>query len=149
MNRLFEIQTIKTRIGDKHNPKGDAVKNIYAYKEMDCICCPICYSIFKCSSLSDSKYAKQSDKSKWIVNMIIHYRHEHTKWDTQWKSYSEVRYISEKRSIKEITIRQIIRKCTNYLVENNIYSSDFNFLQLEEKTMILARNMLDNIKMAA
>lgn len=111
--------------------------------------CPLCdtYNI-------ESEYLStvfKDTKTKWLANMITHFRHSHTDtWDKTWGAggygyeyLSQVTYSIEKEKMNNLAKRQIIMKATNYLLHNNITAIHFKALNgTDKKTLQLAGEKL-------
>lgn len=113
--------------------------------------CPMCKGYF-----SGSDYLKTvftDEKQLWLANMVTHYRHSHIEsWNKCWGyrgSYYRSRWFSdyeeEKHKVNERAKRQIIRKCTDYLLYFGFTVEDFTALQsTEQKTIELATKKIRN-----
>lgn len=103
--------------------------------------CPLCGEIFYFSDYLET--AIEDNKTRLIANLVTHYRHEHQKsWDSQWRYISmwkkaETYYIAKKDHNNRAK-RQIMRKCKDWLKENDITAKNFFDLQdNDEKTIEL------------
>ncbi|WP_421944351.1 hypothetical protein [Pedobacter sp.] len=115
--------------------------------------CPICNKKFP-----RSEYLKENiedKKTEWIANIITHHRHEHiTSWNKCWdyggNSYRAnwfSDYDTEKRKINERAKRQLIRKATHFLIDNEIEFEHFKKLQFNSiETLHLLRKQLPVIE---
>lgn len=77
----------------------------------------------------------------WLANMVTHYRHEHINWwNNRWCSGGMMNrwyyrqcvnsdYDTEKIKVNNQAKRQIIRKCTQFLVDHGFTVNDFSALQ--------------------
>jgi hypothetical protein len=104
--------------------------------ECNFLFCPMCNDYFK-----ESAYlaAAISDiRARWIANMVTHYRHQHiTSWNKMWGTYGDHyqqaahfrNYEVEKNKVNERAKRQIIKKCTAYLIEHEITKEHFFMLE--------------------
>ena len=112
--------------------------------------CPMCEKYF-----NESEYLRkviETEKTLWLANMVTHYRHHHIKsWNRCWSYRSGNYYRSgwfgdyeeEKSKVNERAKRQIIRKCTAYLIHFNIEVKDFEGLQYnDDATIELAKKKL-------
>lgn len=107
-------------------------------KESNLLQCPICNeTFFESEHLADNIF---KEKTRWIANMITHYRHNHIRsWNRLWEKngYNYQRaakftdYGDEKRKVNERAKRQILKKCKHFLIENGFTQEDFLLLQGE------------------
>ncbi|MEX2640901.1 MAG: hypothetical protein WD266_09440 [Balneolales bacterium] len=112
--------------------------------------CPLCKSYNAESEYLATVFT--STKTKWLANMITHYRHSHTdSWDRIWgaggygyHNLSQITYSIEKERINNISKRQIIKKASDYLVHHNINENHFKALHgTDKKTFVLADKILN------
>ena len=97
--------------------------------------CPLCGKYFESSEYLNSIF--KNENSRWLANMVTHYRHTHiTSWNKCWghnggfyRSGWFKDYDVEKSLVNERAKRQIFRKCKNYLKENNFMKEDLIALQ--------------------
>lgn len=115
-------------------------------KKTNHIYCPICENLFE-SSLYLNALFSDDVRLIWLSNMVMHYRHTHiTSWNKCWGPYGFKYkkgwfgdYETEKYLVNERAKRQIIRKCTAFLMENHIDVYCFNQLKgTNDKTKALA-----------
>ncbi|MEX1135856.1 MAG: hypothetical protein WEB89_03065 [Balneolales bacterium] len=111
--------------------------------------CPLCDSHH-----AESEYlatAFKNDKTKWLANMITHYRHSHiNSWDKVWgvggygyHNLSQLTYSFEKEKINNFAKQQIVKEATDYLLYHNITELHFKALHgTNKKTLSLAGKML-------
>ncbi|MEX0772512.1 MAG: hypothetical protein WD038_05055 [Balneolales bacterium] len=111
--------------------------------------CPLCDSHH-----AESEYlatAFKNDKTKWLANMITHYRHSHiNSWDKVWgvggygyHNLSQLTYSFEKEKINNFAKQQIVKEATDYLLYHNIAELHFKALHgTNKKTLSLAGKML-------
>lgn len=104
--------------------------------------CPICDQYFKTSEYLNSLY-KNDDKARWLANMVMHHRHNHiTTWNINWsrngyaRNYLNVDYEERKRKVNERAKRQIVRKCTDYMIQNGFCAEDVLELQSKDQNTI-------------
>lgn len=103
--------------------------------------CPLCNKEFKFSS--HLNVVIPNEKTRLVANLITHYRHEHQKsWESQYKyisrHYDNGVYEKAKCEHNNRAKRQILKKCKEWIAENNITME--NFLELQdndEKTIEL------------
>lgn len=98
-----------------------------------CGICPMCGMEFKFSSHLHT--AIPNEKTRLIANLITHYRHEHQKsWEKQYKYISRMydEYVYEEAKIEHNNRakRQVLRKCTQWIIDNGITAD--NFLELQD-----------------
>lgn len=114
------------------------------------IYCPMCDKYFDGSTYLCEQI--KDDKVLWIANMVMHYRHNHTKYDNTWsargygsKNLTEDTYNTEKGKYNERAKRQIIRKCKDYM---NYFSIGIKHIILleknDQKTMEIAKKFLNS-----
>ena len=100
--------------------------------------CPLCNEWFGGSSYLFTVFT--DERSLWLANMVTHYRHSHIiSWDKMWGRYGgyyqqaahyhDEDYEVRKSEINERAKRQIVRKATEFLKNNNIGMDVFNSLQ--------------------
>lgn len=127
--------------------KAEHIEILNSIKEK--LFCPICSSEFLGSDYL--RVVFKDYKTRWLANMVTHYRHNHiTSWNKCWgKNGSRYRsnwfgdYDAEKMKINERAKRQIIRKAKQYLNTNGINVSHFLELEnTEERTITLATKVL-------
>jgi hypothetical protein len=104
--------------------------------------CPICGSHFSGSSFLASQIENPPDL--WLANMIMHYRHKHRKWDSQWKyiqrNCKEGTYETEKKKVNNQIKRALLKskEFLTFAVENGVTKESFlRLLDNEEKTVEL------------
>lgn len=105
--------------------------------------CPFCDEYFFCSEYLEN--AITDEKTRYLANMICHYRHNHiiyydnsVGYVTRFHDYHEFKELVNNR-IK----RQIIRKAKAFLKEHQITVEHFeNLLSTDEKTIELAKKLL-------
>jgi hypothetical protein len=88
--------------------------------------CPICNRYFETSDYLSQIF--EEDRTKWLANMITHYRHNHiSSWNKAWgkngSSYREnwegsKEYDELKIEVNERAKRQILRKCKAFMIQN-------------------------------
>lgn len=95
--------------------------------------CPLCGEEFKFSEYLNT--AILNPKTRLIANLITHYRHSHQKsWESQYKYIS--RYcndgVYERAKIEHNNRakRQILRKCKEWIKDNELNAQ--NFLELQD-----------------
>lgn len=112
--------------------------------------CPICKHINSGSDYLKGVFSDQ--KSLWLANMVMHYRHDHIKWwnncwgrngvyyQGRWfKNYDE-----EKSKVNECAKRQIARKCKDFLINHQFKVSHFKSLQgTTQRTINLVKLILE------
>ena len=98
--------------------------------------CPICDERFDGSDYLKTVF--KDERSLWLANMVMHYRHDHiSSWNKCWGRYGYYyqraahfgNYDEEKTKVNERAKRQIVRKCKDYVVSNNINADIFKMLQ--------------------
>lgn len=105
--------------------------------------CPLCDDHF-----SESEYLQTvftDVKSRWLANMVTHYRHEHVNYYNNSVGYVSVYhdYDQFKHLANERAKRQILRKCLTFLKQHTFVPSDFKALQgTDDKTLALAERLL-------
>lgn len=113
--------------------------------------CPLCNNWILGSEYLFKTFA-DDDKANWLANMVTHYRHGHiTSWNKCWGYGGNYyrhgwfgNYDEEKQKVNERAKRQIIRKATKFLIDNEIKSDTFLKLQnTTEETLKLAKNKLN------
>lgn len=112
--------------------------------------CPICDKWKTGSEYLETVFVEKNQL--WLSNMVTHYRHGHISWWNRCWEYRSGNYYrgnwfgdydEEKVKVNEQAKRQIIRKCTDYLVEHEVSVSDFLALQnTSEKTVELLKKKL-------
>lgn len=111
--------------------------------------CPICLNYFPESEFLKTVFA--DERTRWLANMVTHYRHTHiTSWNKCWGYGGRYYrtgwfgdYDEEKEKVNERAKRQIIRKCTKYLIFNVITVDHFLELQnTSSETVELATKKL-------
>lgn len=114
--------------------------------------CPLCNEWFGGSSYLFTVFT--DERSLWLANMVTHYRHSHIiSWDKMWGRYGgyyqqaahyhDEDYEVRKSEINERAKRQIVRKATEFLKNNNIGMDVFNSLQgTTDKTIGVVNNFL-------
>ncbi len=110
--------------------------------------CPICGKYFESSEYLNSIF--KSENSRWFANMVTHYRHNHiTSWNKCWGHNGGYYrrgwfkdYGVEKSLVNERAKRQILRKCKNYILENNFIKDDLLALQGNTEETI---NLFDKV----
>ena len=108
--------------------------------------CPICEGEFVFSAFLDTVIP--DEKTRLIANLITHYRHMHqASWNTSchyiFAMYGQEAYEKSKIDHNNRAKRQIIRKCKNWLIENEISAKNFFELQNnDEKTIQLINKKL-------
>lgn len=133
---------------------GDKVVMQQVYKEITSkqikFYCPVCESHHP-----ESEYlatAFKDRRTKWLANMITHYRHSHiASWDKIWgvggygyQNLSQLTYSFEKEKINNRAKQQIIKKASGYLIYHNITELHFKALNgTNQKTLALAGKMLN------
>jgi hypothetical protein len=99
--------------------------------------CPICKQRFEVSNYLNKVFGKD-EKSLWLANMVMHYRHCHiTSWNKYWGwngwRYRQAAhfgdYDTEKAIVNERAKRQIARKCPQYIISYGINKDVYNKLQ--------------------
>jgi len=97
--------------------------------------CPICHKQFPTSDYLQTVFSDDIG-AEWFANMITHYRHQHRAYD-KWIRYVSQRkgvpYEDQKATINEQAKRQIMRKCKNYMRENNIGAAQVLQMQNNSK----------------
>lgn len=127
--------------------KTDLIKTVLIKKEWDT--CPIC-----CNFIKQSEYlemAISNEKTRYIANLVTHYRHHHiSSWNTCW-SQGGRRYRAdwfgdydvEKAKVNERAKRQIIRKSFQILKEMGITPENISELEnTTEETIKIAKKYL-------
>lgn len=91
------------------------------------------------------------DRTRWFANMITRYRHYHVKWwDRCWGRHGGRYqghwfgdYDEEKAKVNETAKRQIIRKCSDFIIYHDIGIEAIESLQnTGEKTLELLRKKI-------
>lgn len=97
--------------------------------------CPKCESYFQGTYYLDRQFGKYP-KTRWLANLITHYRHEHTNWDkNKYVLLPNSRkpqgqdYEKDKAAINEYIKQWLIRKHHNLLKENKITEQIFKNLK--------------------
>ena len=128
------------------------LKNQFTIKmrNLDQITCPICNEIFMESEYL-SEVFKDDTKTKFISNLVTHYRHSHISyWNRCWgrngdryRGHWFKDYDFEKAKVNNRAKRQIIRKAGSVLKTMGIGPRHFKRLQeTDVKTMDLALKVL-------
>lgn len=116
--------------------------------------CPLCNEWFGGSSYLFTVFT--DERSLWLANMVTHYRHSHiVSWNKMWGRYSgyyqqaahyhDEDYEVRKSEINERAKRQIVRKATEFLKNNNIGMDVFNSLQgTTDKTIKVVDGIFTN-----
>ncbi len=110
--------------------------------------CPLCGKYFESSEYLNSIF--KNENSRWFANMVTHYRHNHiTSWNKCWGHNGGYYrrgwfkdYGVEKSLVNERAKRQILRKCKNYILENNFIKDDLLALQGNTEETI---NLFDKV----
>jgi len=145
-----------------NNDLTGEIKNFETGEEWECFCaewvcnckpckatyCPICDCEFNASDYLATVF--EDKRILWLANMVMHYRHDHRAWDRSHgyisRKYGQGTYERQKSKINEQAKRQIIRKATKFLRDNNVTPDCFAALQgTTEETMQLANKKL-NVK---
>lgn len=110
--------------------------------------CPLCNDWHQASDYLSLVFSDEA--TRWVANMVTHYRHHHRKWDNQYtyllRNYGEIAYENAKKKINEQAKRQIVRKCTDFLLAHGVGTQCFGALQgTTEETMVLVRKRLTPI----
>lgn len=127
---------------NSRNTFSSKVETVFVEKQF----CPICKHHFQTST-----YLKLKIKDKhvlWLANMVTHYRHSHiTSWNKMWGEYGSYyrhgwynhgNYDSMKIKVNEQAKRQILRKCTQYMIDKGFTVDHVKQLQhTDEKTIAL------------
>ena len=82
-----------------------------------------------------------SYQTRLIANLITHYRHSHqSSWNQSChfisKKYGEDAYLNAKKEHNNRAKRQILRKCKDWLLDNNIGAEHFLALSDNDKDTI-------------
>ena len=90
--------------------------------------CPICGDEFSFSGYLNEIF--DSHKTILIANMITHYRHSHQlSWNRSChyisNKYGEDAYMNAKKAHNNRAKRQILRKCKDWLLDNDIGAEHF------------------------
>ncbi len=119
--------------------------------------CPICDRRFPTSEYL-GKVFKDDEKTMWLANMVMHYPHNHiTSWNKYWGyrgwAYRNAAhfgdYDEEKAKVNERAKRQIARKCTKYIIDNDINYDVFNKLQgTTEETLKVVEKIFARVREA-
>lgn len=132
----------------------DNLVRINGFHNINYFFCPLCGEWFAGSDYLFETF-KGDHKAIWLSNMVTHYRHGHiTSWNKCWGygGYSYRYgwfgdYDEEKAKVNERAKRQIIRKATDFLIENGFTSEDFKKLKnTTQETIDLAVKKLDGKK---
>lgn len=113
--------------------------------------CPMCNRYFESSDYLNKLF--ENENTKWVSNMVTHYRHNHlTSWNKCWERNGRYYrkgwfkdYETEKAKINERAKRQIIRKCKDFMIAN-----DFNLQELmalkgnTKETLLLFDKLITN-----
>ncbi len=125
----FETFEIYIRLNEKMHNVNKQPQNMLEkvfVDEVNRFYCPICEQINY-----GSKYLKtvfQDQRTLWLANMVTHYRHRHTSWDS-YCFYLGKFYDFEKQEKNEEAKRGIVRLATQFLKENDFKLSHFTSLQ--------------------
>ena len=115
--------------------------------------CPICKKEFITSPYLNNIF--NNGNSRWLANMVMHYRHSHTAWDKTWSrgyyyrqqswgNHKGYDYDKAKRIANERAKRQILRKCKDHMINMDFTVSDVEKLQgTEAKTIELYSKLLN------
>ncbi|MEX0685019.1 MAG: hypothetical protein WD267_09620 [Balneolales bacterium] len=112
--------------------------------------CPLCKAHHDESDFLAT--AIENEKTRWLANMVTHYRHVHMNiWDEKWgaggyghQSSSQITYSIEKGNINNKSMQEIIKKATAFLTDHNITEYHFKTLQgSNRKTLDLASHLLN------
>ena len=90
--------------------------------------CPICGEEFAFSEYLNEVF--ESHQMRLLANLITHYRHSHqSSWNQSChyisKKYGEDTYLIKKNEHNNRAKRQILRKCKDWLYENQIEAKHF------------------------
>lgn len=117
--------------------------------------CPLCNDWFGGSQYLSTVF--KDERSLWLANMVTHYRHSHiTSWNKMFGQYGyryqqaahyyDEDYEDRKAEINERAKRQIARKSTEFLKDNNINIEVFRSLQgTSEKTIEVVCKLINSV----
>ncbi len=114
------------------------------FHEYESCYCPQCNKYFE-----ESRYLKiffsNDVKTRWLANLIMHYRHVHTNWDKNKYKLNGNKgvYEKDKNAVNEYIKQVIIKKYSEFLKVNQITKEHFMKLQnTNQQTINLAGEML-------
>lgn len=102
----------------------------------------------KCNMWFDgSDYLRKvfDGKTLWLANLITHYRHDHTDWNSLYPYLYGIEYDGAKIEYNEKCKQDIIVNCKDFLTNNRITLDDFLALQnTSQETIDLFKKTFSN-----